>query len=38
MTVATDNGIDEFCIHFTDEVMHLYVLHNMFKSTVALNG
>lgn len=32
------NGFDEFCIHFADEVMHSYVLRNLFEDAVGLNG
>ncbi|THH18601.1 hypothetical protein EW146_g2427 [Bondarzewia mesenterica] len=32
------NGFDEFCIHFADEVMHSYVLRNVFEDAVGFNG
>ncbi|KAH8092468.1 chitin synthase [Cristinia sonorae] len=32
------NGFDEFCINFSDEVMHSYVLRNIFEDSVGYNS
>ncbi|THH29875.1 hypothetical protein EUX98_g4302 [Antrodiella citrinella] len=32
------NGFDEFCINFSDELMHSYVLRNIFEDSVGYNS
>jgi chitin synthase len=32
------NGFDEFCINFTDELLHFYVVRNMFEDMVGRDG
>lgn len=32
------NGFDEFCINFADELLHSYVLRNTFEDGVGYNG
>ncbi|KDQ63949.1 glycosyltransferase family 2 protein [Jaapia argillacea MUCL 33604] len=32
------NGFDEFCINFADEILHSYVLRNTFDDAVGYNG
>ncbi|CAL1699920.1 unnamed protein product [Somion occarium] len=32
------NGFDEFCVNFADEVVHSYVLRNIFEDSVGYNG
>ncbi|EPQ58854.1 chitin synthase [Gloeophyllum trabeum ATCC 11539] len=32
------NGFDEFCINFADEVVHSYVVRNIFEDSVGLNS
>ncbi|KAA1466721.1 hypothetical protein DENSPDRAFT_831600 [Dentipellis sp. KUC8613] len=32
------NGFDEFCVNFADELVHSYVLRNTFEDAVGYNG
>ncbi|THG97676.1 hypothetical protein EW026_g4373 [Hermanssonia centrifuga] len=32
------NGFDEFCVNFADEVLQSYVIRNVFEDSVGLNG
>ena len=32
------NGFDEFCINFADEILHSYVVRNVFEDTVGYNA
>lgn len=32
------NAFDEFCINFADEIIHSYILRNVFEDTVGFNG
>ena len=32
------NGFDEFCINFSDELLHSYVIRNIFEDTVGRNS
>ena len=32
------NGFDEFCINFADEILHSYVVRNLFEDSVGFNA
>ncbi|KAI0065969.1 glycosyltransferase family 2 protein [Artomyces pyxidatus] len=32
------NGFDEFCVNFSDELLHSFVVRNIFEDTVGYNG
>jgi chitin synthase len=38
ISTYNQNGFDEFCINFTDELLHFYVVRNMFEDTVGRDG